>query len=177
MGEKMQLIFPTRLWWNKWPDALIGMPTGKATGVFVFDIDIDTAREIDGVQSLSVLIAEYGDLPETKTVRTRRGGRHQYFQWEPGIDNSTGKCGVGLDIRGEGGYVIVPPSPGYTVILDTAPAKAPEWLINLLIKPHYEAPQMRAELLNGTPYGNTALAGLIEQMRNAGDGRWNDTLG
>ena len=54
-----------RLWWNKWPDALIGMPTGKTTGVFVFDIDVDTARGIDGENSLSALIAQYGDLPET----------------------------------------------------------------------------------------------------------------
>ena len=162
-----------RLWWTKWPDALIGMPTGKATGIFVLDVDYDAERGIDGEQSLSALVAQYGELPETKTIRTRRGGRHLYFLMEPGIGNSTGKCGVGLDIRGEGGYVIVPPSPGYTNINDADPAKAPDWLINLLRKQKYGAPPANC---SGTSYGKTALAGLIDQMRVAIDGNWNDTV-
>ena len=180
-GFKAASIAPEqlRIWWNKWPDALIGMPTGKATGIFVFDIDIDPARGIDGERSLSSLIEQYGDLPETKTIRTRRGGRHLYFLMEPGIGNSTGKIGSGLDIRGEGGYVIVFPSPGYKAIRNADPAKAPEWFINLLIKPKYKAQQQHAPsrtLANGTQYGRTALASLIGQMRGAGDGNWNDTL-
>jgi hypothetical protein len=166
-------------WWKKWPDALIGMPTGEATGIFVLDIDHDPPRGIDGERSLSALVAQYGDLPKTKNVRTRRGGRHLYFLMEPEIGNSSGKIGSGLDIRGEGGYVIVPPSPGYTVIQDAEPVKAPEWLIKLLVKPKYEAQLQKAEPLTiygDTPYGKVALAGLIEQMRGAADGTWNDTL-
>ena len=172
-----------RLWWNRWTDALIGMPAGEATGLFVLDVDIDPVRGIDGEQSLSALVAQYGNLPETETIRTRRGGRHLYFLMEPGIGNSAGKIGSGLDIRGEGGYVIVPPSPGYTVIQKTDPAKAPEWLISLLVKPDYEALPRQAWSNRdglpgqaGTPYGKAALAGLIEQMRGASDGNWNDTL-
>ena len=52
-----------QLWWNKWPDALIGMPTGEASGTFVLDVDIDPARGIDGEKSLSTLVSQYGDLP------------------------------------------------------------------------------------------------------------------
>ena len=168
-----------RSWWNKWPDALIGMPTGKETGIFALDIDLDPARGIDGEKSLSALAAQYGKLPETKEIRTRRGGRHLYFSMEPGICNSTGKYGSGLDVRGEGGYVIVPPSPGYTFIGNADPAKAPEWLIELLVRQKYEAPPAQTEPpsnCGGTPYGRAALAGLIEQMRGAGDGNWNVTL-
>ena len=169
-----------RSWWMKWPDALIGMPTGKTTGVFVLDVDIDAEREIDGEQSLSVLVAQYGELPETKTIRTRRGGRHLYFLMEPGIGNSTGKHGVGLDIRGEGGYVIVPPSPGYTDINDADPVKAPDWLIALLLNRKYEAPPRQVMELpancGGTSYGKAAFAGLIDQMRLAIDGNWNNSV-
>jgi len=166
-------------WWNKWPDALIGMPTGEGTGIFVVDVDIDPARGVDGEQSLSNLVARYGGLPDTKNIRTRRGGRHMYFTMEPGIGNSTGKYGIGLDIRGEGGYVIVPPSPGYTVICNKAPAKAPDWLIKLLVKPTRETKQsstLPPVNIDGTQYGKAAFAGLIGQMRSAVDGNWNDTL-
>ena len=169
-----------RLWWSKWPDALIGMPTGKATGIFVLDVDSDPERGIDGEHSLSALVAQYGELPETKTIRTRRGGRHLYFLMEPGIGNSAGKYGIGLDARGEGGYVIVPPSPGYTLIHDADAAKAPEWLIALLRNRKYEAPPRQVKELpsncGGTPYGKAAIVGLVDHMRVAIDGNWNDTL-
>jgi len=179
-GFKAASTYPEQLrsWWKKWPDALIGLPTGKATGIFVLDVDLDPARGINGEQSLYALVAQYGDLPETKAIRTRRGGRHLYFKWEPGIGNSTGKCGSGLDIRGEGGYVIVPPSPGYTVIRDADPVKAPEWLIKFLVNPNppRQAQSVLTANSDGAPYGKAALAGLIEQMRGAADGNWNDTL-
>ena len=43
-------------------------------------------------------------------ARTGSGGTHYYFQYVPGINNSAGKIGVDIDIRGQGGYGIVPPS-------------------------------------------------------------------
>jgi len=69
-------------WWTKWPDAMIGMPTGRITGVFVVDPDGPV-----GEQSLAALIAQHGPLPETKEIRTgrREGGRHIYFKAPPGV--------------------------------------------------------------------------------------------
>jgi putative DNA primase/helicase len=95
-------------WWNRWPDANIGMPTGKRSDVFVVDADEDKG----GLESLAKLEAENEPLPTTARARTGRGGLHLYFKYpsEGEIRNSASKLGPGLDVRGEGGYVLVPPS-------------------------------------------------------------------
>lgn len=101
-----------RKWWKKWPDAMIGMPTGPASGVWVLDID-EMNTFIAGAK-----IA----LPHTLTVVTGNG-EHRYWAWDISrpVKNAqkTMKDGAacwpfpelpGADARGDGGYVIVPPS-------------------------------------------------------------------
>ncbi len=96
-----------RQWWARWLDATIGVPTGVASGLVVLDID----PRHGGEESLATLIAAHGPLPETVESRTGGGGRHLFFQHPGGyVPNSSGRLGPGLDIRGDGGYVIVPPS-------------------------------------------------------------------
>jgi hypothetical protein len=68
-----------RAWWTRYPQALIGRPTGAASGVVVLDLDNDATTGADGDSALADLIAAYGDLPETWEVMTPRGGRHIYF--------------------------------------------------------------------------------------------------
>lgn len=94
-------------WWTRWPDAMIGMPTGRASGVWVLDVDLP-----DGPASLEAIEAQVGPLPSTLEQVTGSGGRHLFFKMEAGVEikNSARKLGPGLDVRGEGGYVIVPPS-------------------------------------------------------------------
>jgi putative DNA primase/helicase len=98
-------------WWCQYTNALIGMPTGVASGLFVLDVDMPY-----GPASLKELERKYGPLPATVMQKTPSGGRHLFFK-HPGkgskIKNSAGKLGPGLDIRGDGGYVILAPSPGY----------------------------------------------------------------
>jgi len=96
-------------WWNRWQEANIGVPTGARSGFWVLDVDADKG----GFESLAALLATHGELPHTATVRTGGGGRHYYFKYPQDgtvIPNSAGKLGRGLDVRGEGGYVLVPPS-------------------------------------------------------------------
>jgi hypothetical protein len=96
-------------WWNRWPEANIGMPTGERSGFWVLDVDKDRW----GFGTLEALEAEHGALPPTYTVKTGRGGMHLYFRYPTDgstIRSSSGKLGMGLDVRGEGGYVLVPPS-------------------------------------------------------------------
>jgi putative DNA primase/helicase len=96
--------------WFKRPNALIGLRTGKASGLLVVDIDVKNG--VNGFETLAALEVQYGPLPETLTVETPSGGEHRYFlmpETEPPIRNSAGKLGPGLDVRGEGGYVIAPP--------------------------------------------------------------------
>jgi hypothetical protein len=90
-------------WWRQWPTANIGIPTGRATFV-ALDIDVEPG----GDDSLRDLEAKHGPLPETVTVLTGSGGRHLLFA-HPGqtIQNAEALAGYpGLDIRGDGGYVI-----------------------------------------------------------------------
>ena len=83
----------------------IAIRTGAASGFDVLDVDGD-----DGVKALQALIAVYGNLPKTPCVRTGGGGLHYYFRHADGVSNSASKIAEHLDVRGDGGYVIAPPS-------------------------------------------------------------------
>lgn len=101
-----------RAWWTQWPYAMIGMPTGRASGLFVIDIDRKNGK--DGFKTLAALEAEYAPLSKTLTSQTPSGGLHLYFlmpDTDPPLRNTASKeLGPGIDTRGEGGYVILPPS-------------------------------------------------------------------
>ncbi|MGB3044970.1 MAG: bifunctional DNA primase/polymerase [Xanthobacteraceae bacterium] len=123
-GFKAASVFAhvVRRWWIDWPDALVGMPTGERTGVWVLDMDAHKgASESDLPCS----------LPPTRCVRTRSGGRHFYFR-HVGLGNSPGRLPPAWDVRGTGGYVLLPGNPGYEIEVDLAPAAAPDWLLELI---------------------------------------------
>jgi hypothetical protein len=96
-----------RQWWGRWPQANIGVATGRR--LLVLDVDGDPA-----VESLRRLERKHGELPATASVRTgRAGGEHRYYRLPDGVvvRNASGKTlGEGLDVRGDGGYVCAPPS-------------------------------------------------------------------
>lgn len=99
-----------RTWWKKWPDASVGIATGSASNLIVIDEDVDDDKGIDGIQSIRLWEKEHGELPETVTAITGRGGYHLYFRYtENDLKNRTGLL-EGVDVRGEGGYVVAPPS-------------------------------------------------------------------
>jgi putative DNA primase/helicase len=105
-----------RAWWHRFPKAMIAVPTGRSIGAFVLDLDVgedDKTGEIFEIADLEHALAnEIGAaLPATWTAETPRGGRHIYFALPDGgpPGNRTGLL-KRIDVRGEGGYVIVPPS-------------------------------------------------------------------
>ncbi len=99
-----------KTWWGRHPDANIGIATGsKSGGIVVIDIDIDEDKGVYGDESLKDWEDENGELPDTWRAITGRGGYHYYFRSDETIKNATGLY-PGVDIRGEGGYVIAPPS-------------------------------------------------------------------
>ncbi len=65
-----------RAWWTQFTDAMIGVPTGPNSGVWVTDIDVDEGKGIDGFPLWHQLIAQYGEISPTLTSITPRGGRH-----------------------------------------------------------------------------------------------------
>ena len=93
-------------WWDRWPSANIGVATGAESGFFVLDVDGK-----DGNESLATLEREHGPLPTTVEAKTGGGGRHLLFK-HPGqaVKNSAGRLGPGLDVRGDGGYIVAPSS-------------------------------------------------------------------
>ena len=93
-----------RSWWTKYPNALVGVPTGQVTNLFV--IDIDQSEDKNGEVSFAELEIED---PVTCQTRTVSGGRHIIFRYPKhhNLRNSTsGRLGNHIDTRGEGGYVI-----------------------------------------------------------------------
>lgn len=129
-----------REWWRKWPKALIGMPTGKASGVFVVDLDPRGGETLEDVEAR--LSAAVGDLPPGLRAITQSGGAHYYFKLPDGEETprNAAKKLEGIDWRGDGGYVIVPPSmmldgKGYTWALgpdEGEAAEAPPLLLDLI---------------------------------------------
>ncbi len=154
------------------PDAAVAICTGKASGLVVLDVDGD-----DGAESLRQLERERGELPRTASVKTPRGGQHFYFQHPGGeVRNSTGKLGCGLDVRGDGGYVVAPPSPGY-LHDEVAPVAAPpEWLVGLMRMADRKGGETRgADIPNGER--NTTLASARRHHASAWDERGRDRRG
>jgi len=125
-----------REWWRLWPKANIGGITGPKSGRWALDVDPRNG----GDKTLAALLAEHGDLPRTQKQRTGGGGDHHIFEWP---DNFTGKLaasiGRGLDIKGDGGYIVLPPSTHdsgekYQWADSVPPNVAPQWLWDLAKK-------------------------------------------
>ncbi|MGB9043799.1 MAG: bifunctional DNA primase/polymerase [Pseudolabrys sp.] len=121
-----------RQWWKQDPQFNIAIATGAISEVFVVDID-----GVDAEAALRKLETEHGTMPATVESITARG-RHLFFRMpEVPVRNSTSKIALGIDVRGDGGYVLVPPSVHptgrvYSWSVDSAGAlaDAPQWLLD-----------------------------------------------
>jgi hypothetical protein len=126
-------------YWITHPEHNVAVRTGAESQIVVLDVDGD-----EGVETLRALEREHAVLPETASIVTPRGGTHYYFQ-HPGMEvrntaGSQGALGVGLDFRGDGGYVLAPPSRvlgrAYETdnsMRETGVAPLPEWLRKRLV--------------------------------------------
>jgi hypothetical protein len=125
-----------RRFWGEQGLYNIGVATGRASGVWVLDVDGHEGRE-----TMRRLEAEHGPLPPTVEVITGNG-RHLYWKWPDGFDIRNFQVRndlPGLDVRGEGGYVLAPPSihpsgRAYAWSVDSASqfAVAPDWLTQIV---------------------------------------------
>lgn len=98
-------------WWDTYPTDNVGIVTGRVSGnLGVIDIDYDDDSGKDGYQFLRAWEKVHGNLPETWTVTTARGGQHLYYRFEGTVPPNTANEEIGIDFRGEGGYVMAPPS-------------------------------------------------------------------
>lgn len=96
--------------WTKYPYANIGMACGKQSGgIIVVDVDVDNDVGKDGFLSLKAWEKAHGELPETAGTVTGRGGSHLLYK-SVGDTKSRVACLEGIDIRADGGYIVLPPS-------------------------------------------------------------------
>jgi hypothetical protein len=92
-----------REWWRKWPNANIGIATGRYRDGYFCVLDFDPRNGGDWYAD-----APKSELPDTWVVHTARGGRHYYYKTAAPLRNAILEAGV--DLKGEGGYVVAPPS-------------------------------------------------------------------
>jgi hypothetical protein len=118
-------------WWRAEPTCNVAVTCGAASGIFVIDVD-----GFDGEVALRKFEAEHHALPETVEAITARGRRLYFKGPQTPVRNSVGKVAPGVDVRGEGGYAIVPPSIhpsgrpyAWSVDCGSAFAAAPDWLL------------------------------------------------
>lgn len=163
-----------RGWWQRWPDAGVAIATGR--GLVVVDIDVHKGGDDSYVDARRAL----GDVPDTVEVITGSGGRHIYLAAPEGVAVrcSAGQLGPGLDVRGDGGYVVAPPSlhasgRRYQWELsgdpdDVAVAPMPEgWLARLTAPQRGRALGTAAEVF-GEGQRNVGLFSLARSLRAKG---------
>jgi hypothetical protein len=165
-------------WWDARPNANIGVACGPS-GLLVVDVDGEEGR-----LAWLRLAALNGGHEPTCVSETGTGGLHVFFAGDG--PSTTARLGPGVDTRGQGGYVVAPPSvhPNgrrYRWRDPFAPiAPAPGWLLDLLrTAPIPLAVGERRGLPAGqqaTPYGAAALAGLADELLRAAVGTRNATF-
>jgi len=126
-------------WWTRWPAALLAVPTGAASKLVVVDIDPDGAD----------WYREHANQLGCARVHQTRRGHHLLYRTPAGIEirNSASKIADGVDVRGEGGYVIWWPAHGFDAVGDLEElTEPPRWLLELIARPEKPAPSaVRAE--------------------------------
>jgi putative DNA primase/helicase len=165
-------------WWWRWPSALAAIATGKASRVIALDIDV--RPDGSGLDTLEELGHPFH--PVTPTAHTPRGGVHCLFSW-PGFEvpSSAGKIGRLLDIRGDGGALILPPGPTRYwdphLGLDTPLAPLPAWIL-FAVKPREPTLPRSTNCPLGAlpPYGEAALDSAVERIVSAPNGEQHFTL-
>lgn len=183
----------------EWPDSGIGIVTGPESRIFVIDLDTIDGHGINGIANFEALVAENSELPVTPYAESPTGSLHIYFRYPEGtkVSNSASTLAGGVDVRGDGGCILAPPTfradlnKFYKWIVspfNTQIADCPEWLLKKIVK----VPKGKSEALNppnsndlatkaatsGLPlsYGERAVQNELKKLRSTQTGRRNDAL-
>lgn len=155
--------------WLQYPAPLVGVVTGAASGMDVLDIDSRHGGD-------AWLAANMANLPITRTHHTLNGGLHLFFKHRAGIRNSANKIASGVDVRGDGGYILWWPASGFEVQNEGVLANWPEWLAEKLLpqprQPSAPLPSAHCQ----RPYVQAALTHAMQTVATAPDGSRNHTL-
>jgi hypothetical protein len=163
-----------RRWFGGAQPYNIAIRTGIASGVWILDVD--------DVASLQVLEGRHGPLPETRQSQSSRG-LHFWWRANSPVQGSASRVAPHVDVRGEDGYIIAPPSvhpdgPIYRWLSIGGLATAPGWLVELTRKPAPAPIKLPPRTHNGPPgaYGAAALEREIDELAAAPRGCRNHAL-
>jgi hypothetical protein len=176
-------------WWKQFPNALIGGPMGRRVGVWALDVDSPESHAGDGIAAWDKLECEHG-IASTRTHLTGTNGFHRLYLW-----NNTRPVGCpvstvpgGMEVKGDGGYIILPPSPyqrygqtvRYGVAIDDSPQRAPLWLYDLILGKRERAKSNGADTTSAGGYtwspdfGPRKLNEFCAIVRSAQSGHWDE---
>ena len=155
-------------WWKRRPDANIGVKTGSDSGIVVVDVD----PRHGGDETLDELLREHGKLPPTVEALTGGGGRHLIFAHPGGAIPNRSNMRPGIDVRGDDGYIVAPPSNHATGApyrwreghgpQHMKPAAMPPWLLAMVSRSN--PADVNAEAKPGqqaAPHGASAGQGVV----------------
>ena len=152
------------VWFDRFPEAQIGLVTGKISNVTVVDIEKEGGPEM------------WNRFPQDCAIsQTGGGGRHYFYEYAPGIKNAV-RILDNVDLRGDGGYVVLPPSTSdkgqYSWIQRAACTKFPKHLFNL--------PEQNtggsSEQVDVKDLANIFLQTAVLNYRPSGEGGRNNSL-
>ena len=153
--------------WRRYPGPLVGIATGAVSGIWVLDVDVKHQEAVDWWRRHDRLL-----LP-TRAYRTRSGGVHCYYRDADGLPNSTRRPVLGIDVRGEGGYVVFWFAAGLECLDESPPAPWPAWLRRRVERP-VAPPAAERGVWSGDP--DAGLRGLLDKVAGAAEGERNALL-
>lgn len=124
-------------WWNKYPKANIGIPTGKVSGWYAVDVD----KKNNGKENYHKFVERHkNDLPKASLKVNTGGGGHHLIYTQPACGRAVGSTTnigrlEGVDFRGDGGYIVVPPSLHHS-------QEIYEWARGFSFDGHYDPAQL-----------------------------------
>ncbi|MBO1361988.1 bifunctional DNA primase/polymerase [Acetobacter sacchari] len=164
--------------WRTHPGELIGVVTGRSSNIVVLDLDLQhpTADEWYGEHCTR--------LQGHRMHRTRSGGLHVLFRHRDGVTNrnprgTDGQKTVGVDMRGEGGYIIWWPATGLEVIDNIRPQPMPAWLVEMVTPPpapKADLAKIENGLLDADRYVAGAVRAAVASVASCREGGRNHTL-
>jgi hypothetical protein len=168
----------------------VGVPTGWVNRIFDIEADTLEGHGVDGLASLQELEAKHGKLPDTRMAESPSGSEHRIYNHPGrGIKVKSSDIAPGVDIKGDGGMFVAPPSVrsdgAYRWLNDLPIADAPQWLIDLVTEPIKEDAKPSAaniyeqqadKQMSRAAWAAKALRNVANELRDTDKGTRNHKL-
>lgn len=165
-----------RRWWD-FADFNVGIVCGRISNLIALDVDLRAG----GDMSLARLEAAHRPVGGLEVATP--GGAHRWFTHPGGrIPNSTSTLGAGLDVKADGGMIVVPPSERpdgayrFGRLFDADVPPLPDWLARLLVRQEKPRAWRSAGRAPSGRYLDAAVRGVLADLRATTEGDRNNML-